>query len=233
MSQQTPAKFTPVTFLLYITTHLSDPHKACLLGPAWRGDGAAHRFHPAIVTHRHFFVPEAGVAWVRVNFPLATASSPRAGRGAGRQGGAIEAIANPVSRLLFRSFDWVVRLNPDVVVLDFAPFYAHMVGGYEAVVGTCSGGRVLTDFTVFRAAAIDRDAVEMRCPPGIGPLPNAECEMTRLLRNATLAGLVKVVYKTRSTCRMTWKGVVMHVHNTSACSGPTLSLQRQQSIHSV
>lgn len=221
MSQQ-----TPLTILLYVTSHLSDSHKAFLLGPTWQGNGAAYRCHPALATaHKHFFVPEAGVAWVQSHFPHATASSPRAGKStAGRQGGAIEAIANPSSRLLFRSFDWVVRLNPDVVILNFSPFYAHMVGGekyYEAVVGTCSGGRVLTDFTVFRAAAIDRDAVAMRCPPGIGRLPNAECEMTRSLRNASLADLVAVVYKTRSTCRMTWENIVMHTHNTSARSSHT------------
>lgn len=211
----------PLTFLLYVTTHLSDYHKACLLGPAWSGAGAAYPEnlrHPALAfAHHHFFVPSAGVAWVREHFPNATASSPRAGAGAGKQAGAIEAMTDLASRQLFRSVDWVVRLNPDVFVLDFSPFYAQISYRYEAIVGTCSGGRVLTDFTVFRAAALDRDAVVMRCPPGIGRLPNAECEMTRALRNATLAGLVKVVYRTRSTCRMTWKGVVMHihVHNTS------------------
>ena len=207
--------------VLYVTTHLSDAHAKLLLTPCWGDDSPVsfRRRHPALsAAHLHFFVPEERVAWLRTHFPRASASSPRAGTDAGRQGGAVEAMANPSSRRLFRDFDWVIRLNPDVAVLDFSPFYAHMVSGqYDAVVGTCSPGwRVLTDFTVFRPQAIDRERVGWKCPPGIGRLPNAECEMTRILRNASLAGRVKVVYRTQhprsSTCRITWSGVVLHSH---------------------
>mmetsp|Transcript_21399 Transcript_21399/g.63344 ORF Transcript_21399/g.63344 Transcript_21399/m.63344 type:complete len:423 (-) Transcript_21399:199-1467(-) len=213
---ETPIVPLLMRVVLYVTTHLSDAHAKLLLTPCWGDDSPVsfRRRHPALsAAHLHFFVPAERVAWLRTHFPRASVSSPRAGTGARRkQDGAIEAMANPSSRRLFRDFDWVIRLNPDVAVLDFSPFYAHMVSGrYDAVVGTCPGWRVLTDFTVFRPQAIDRERVDWTCPPNI-PRPNAECEMTHMLRNASLAGRVKVVYRTQSTCRITWSGVVLHSH---------------------
>merc|ERR1711924_257834 len=103
-------------------------------------------------------------------FPAATFSAPPPEVAFDAQRGAMSAITNPDSRRLFRKYDWVIRMNPDVTIWNFAPIYAQMTERVDALIGECDG-RVMTDFTMFRSAAIDHPPVNWTCSHRA--LPNA------------------------------------------------------------
>jgi hypothetical protein len=128
----------------------------------------------------------------------------------GKQPGAIEAMTNNISRTIFRKYDWVVRLNPDVRIHSFDEVYKYMTWKFDAIVGSCRG-RVMTDFTVFRPRIFDTPLQPFKCPYKV--VPNAECEMTHLVQNAKKANRLKIAYNTTERqCRTLWKNVVTHHH---------------------
>lgn len=196
---------TRLNILLYVTTHLSEEHSRQL-----DADWNTTTSHP-VLSHADilFFTPR--INWERLlsRFPTATFHEPSPRNAYNYQLGAIEAMTNENSTKHFKKYDWVIRLNPDVKILDFYPIYKHMTDDYDALVGDCKG-RIMTDFTVFRPRILE-------LPPGVVscriPQPNAECEMTRILQNTQTSKRVKILYKTpNSICRIRWAGVVVHNH---------------------
>lgn len=216
------ASVPAMKLLLYVTTHLSAQH-AIRMEQCWNMTTA----HPALANaDLHFFVPQSKWSWLRSRFPHATYNAPRALDNTTRlhkQRGAIDAMNNSASRKLFRAYDWIVRLNPDVTIVSFAPIYSQMTEDVDALVGDCKG-RMMTDFAVFRPRAIDRDPVPWICPayPYV-PYPNAECEMTHMLQPAVLDGRVRTIYNTSTyACRFVWKGIVEHQHGQGCTHAHTI-----------
>ena len=199
--------------LLYVTTHLSVQHDICLQ-KCWNITTG----HPVLSqADVHFFAPRSTWSSLRRRVTHATYSAPSVQTKGDKQRGAIEAMTNPASRELFRRYDWIIRLNPDVTILSFAPIFSQMTEDVDALVGDCYG-RVMTDFTVFRPRAIDRDPIKWVCPAKV-PRPNAECEMTHMLRPTTLDGRVRTIYRTTTpTCRFGWVGTVVHHNGGKGCT---------------
>lgn len=189
--------------LLYITTHLSAQHLSYLTA-CWNTTTR----HPVLAAADTLvFAPHSKWKILKMIFPTAMYNSPRKKRQS-YQLGAIDAMANNKSREIFKNYDWVVRLNPDVIIYSFDPIFKHMTDQVDALVGMC-GEHYMTDFTVFR--------------PKILPLQhyygneteteeNAEYQMTKLLKNVDI-GHIKILYKTPDyQCRFRWGDVVMHIH---------------------
>ena len=215
--------------LLYVTTQLSMQHRN-FLTRCWGNTTAAH---PALSqADVLFFAPESKWPWLRARFPHALYNAAnednRTGhRVSNKNIGAIEAMTNPRSREIFRTYDWIILLNPDVVIYSFDPIYQQMTDDTDAVVGMCDV-RVMTDFTVFRPRAIDmplpawtagsdilrNDKGKQICDPS-----NPECKMTRVLYASMVANRTTVVYRSPyRECRFRWEHVIIHTHDT-VCAG--------------
>ena len=195
--------------LLYVTTHLSTQHLKYLTN-CWNTTTR----HPVLATSDTlFFAPHNKWSTLQKLFPNAMYTSPQPNR-QGYQEGAIDAMINKDAQKIFQNYDWVVRLNPDVVIYSFARIHEHMTDDLDALIGTCAfHNRAMTDFVVFRPRILNTSLTKpLSCryyPPGT----NAECDMTNLLQNATYANRTKSLYRTPGgRCRTRWKNVVMHKH---------------------
>ena len=192
--------------LLYVTTHMSPQHKHRL-------DKDWYTPHPALArAHVLFYTPSTNWEMLRRSFPNASFLAPPPSLAYKYQQGAMIAMTDNRSLGVFKQYDWIIRLNPDVTICSFNETYRHMTSQYDALVGDCEG-RIMTDFTVFRPAALEAPKPNRTCGPHKSSL-NAECQMTSQLERSVANGRVRTLYKTPGAyCRMLWKANVMHVHS--------------------
>lgn len=159
--------------LLYMTTHMSDHHADHLLG-CWPYsiansklvrmadvtvfmNGPEKRQNLDAFMVRHVFRDKNITIHHSTNL--------------GYQNGAISAMAEGDKQGWFQGYDWVIRLNADVIIRDDAYLLSIMLGN-EDVAGifvdcwgicnqakhcTNTGYLIHSDFTVFRPSAIPRD----------------------------------------------------------------------------
>jgi hypothetical protein len=252
--------------LLFVTTHLSAEHLLFLSAcwPTMLSQPALRR------AHLHFFVtangacsPRPTLGWtscllrngsfdtrrnvqsVRNLFPNASFAVHRvdsSGDNHGKQAGAIASIMDRASKQLFASYDWVIRLNPDVILYDAQAIVSLMIDSRDAVLVECtrqSGGAwkgpvVMTDLTVFRPHALVRDEdapcagtceSHMRpyCDTSLGLnvsrcLANAEHNLTRMLVSTLESGRYAWLWRSHdATCRVRDPRVAVHEHSTKRC----------------
>ena len=159
-----------------------------------------------------------------------------------KQMGAVVALSEADRRGWFRGYDWVVRLNPDVIVREDRFLHKSMADeGIDAVLAFCTatGGRIHTDFMVWRPAKV---------PPGAFVLPpnitttcarsaqnrcNAEHRATRafapLIASGRYATLPQTYGPGRGGCRVdsaTADSRVVHAMQAAvpACDAPSRRL---------
>ena len=165
--------------LLYVTTHLSEWHTSglrCLWPAAAR---RARLLRDAVVFNSGRPATAAQLAAVAAAFPRynnrsveifsaeATRQVHRKAFTLGstkKQMGAILALSEAEARGWFDGYDWVVRLNPDVIVSEDRFLRTHMArDGIDAVLAFCgrsspsrTTSRVHTDFMAWRPATLPR-----------------------------------------------------------------------------
>jgi len=169
---------TMLRTLLYVTTHLSEWHTSglrCLWPAAAR---RARLLRDAVVFNSGRPATAAQLAAVAAAFPRynnrsveifsaeATRQVHRKAFTLGstkKQMGAILALSEAEARGWFDGYDWVVRLNPDVIVSEDRFLRTHMArDGIDAVLAFCgrsspsgtSTSRVHTDFMAWRPATL-------------------------------------------------------------------------------
>ena len=165
--------------LLYVTTHLSEWHTSGLrcLWPAAARRARLLRDADVVVFNSGRPATAAQLAAVAAAFPRynnrsveifsaeATRQVHRKAFTLGstkKQMGAILALSEAEARGWFDGYDWVVRLNPDVIVSEDRFLRTHMArDGIDAVLAFCgrsspsrTTSRVHTDFMAWRPATL-------------------------------------------------------------------------------
>lgn len=122
--------------------------------------------------------------------------------------GAMLALHEAVARKWFAPYDWVIRLNPDVLVLDDGWIVQQMQDpAVDALLVMCTSG-VHTDFTIFRPGALRPDAYT-------SAFSNAEKETEHEMQDIISAGRYRVLPGTwvRGYCRVRGpQSPVVHDH---------------------
>ena len=159
--------------LLYITTHMSDQHVELLLGcwPYTIANSKLVRMADVAVfvngnqNRRNY--NEALLRTVFQSKNITVHHSPNLGY----QNGAISAMANGDKQGWFQGYDWVVRVNPDVIIRDDTYLLSTISGDVDVdgVFVDChekckgdthcndTGFQMHSDFTAFRPSAIPSD----------------------------------------------------------------------------
>ena len=220
--------------LLYVTTHLSPQHVR-FLSTCWPNvlrsfaevnaeSSLAFFITPRLdanhsSTTRDLNVMALGLS-DHIRNVTVIASSVR-----GKQAGAIAAMMDRRAAALFARHDWVLRLNPDVIVED-ASYLLSLMGrtlpGSRtlcAILCNCHHNskvlRVMSDFVAFRPRAIDRTVDPGRVRTYYGAsgsgMGSAEHEMTRLLVPTLDSGrYMWLSHSIQPYCRVRLPGIVYH-----------------------
>ena len=151
--------------LLFVTTHLSPTHKQ-FLSTCWRQMLVQPFFQNADVI---FYLTEAMArasdleSLSQFSKALVTSGVKGLLPWAGGQGPSTAAMHNPHMFGIWKRYDWVIRLNPDVVVYNPDRLQRYMESpDVDAVLSSCStpstdplDRRVMSDFVVFRPGHIN------------------------------------------------------------------------------
>lgn len=178
---------TPGRVLLYVTTHFSKQHEMYLKycwpnilarSPLLQAADVAVYLNPSKVENRNeamdvlkeTFADHNLVVYLRENAEYTT--------------GATMAMTEAVTNNYFGGYDWVIRLNPDVIIRDDSYLMEHMVDpAVSALLINCSrrGNKVHTDFFMIRPHLLS-----------LGSFPttvfrnNAELSFTRSIQESVL-----------------------------------------------
>lgn len=140
----------------------------------------------------------------------------------GYQEGAILAMHEAMTHRWFDGYDWVIRLNPDVLVMDDGWIIDTMADpDVDAIFSSCEWG-VHTDFMIFRPRVLGAESFNSTT------FPIAEQEATFEFRNVTDHGRHRMLPGQQHApgwCRVTGKeSPVVHDHNmVPECSARILS----------
>ena len=97
--------------------------------------------------------------------------------------GAIQPLMEGMEKRYFDGYDWIVRLNPEVLIKDDAWLWAQMADPQtNALVVWCTRGRIHTDFTAFRVSALEPHRFMLNTSQ-LSKAHNAETHMTEALAN--------------------------------------------------
>lgn len=105
-----------------------------------------------------------------------------------KQLGAIQAMKDPFLRdnNCFDSYDWIIRLNPDVLIRNDEWMRATMLSAtVDAILIQYKPGEIHTDFTAFRPHAIDTNATYTEKGK-----PNAERHFFHYLEKVIASGRI-------------------------------------------
>ena len=156
----------------------------------------------------YFTTPRPTQEWLTTLPLIGHHTSPNPGY----QQGAMQAMHDASIVPVVKGYDWIVRLNPDVLLLDFKPIYHLMQDpDADAILGSCLqwSKQVMTDFTVLRRHVFTSVLKQPRRNS------NAELDMTACLARTLGTGFkrTKWIYYGNGECRTTLKGQVMHQHD--------------------
>ena len=218
--------------LLFVTTHLSPTHKQ-FLSTCWRQMLVQPFFQNADVI---FYLTEAMArasdleSLSQFSKALVTFGVKGLLPWAGGQGPATAAMHDPHMFGVWRRYDWVIRLNPDVVVYNPDRLQRYMESpNVDAVLGSCStpstnplDRRVMSDFVVFRPGRINLTTAVHRRSNEEGKLQelNAENDLSYILRPIVERNRSVWIYEKTSgqNCRTKLPHEIMHEHGLSACT---------------
>ena len=218
--------------LLFVTTHLSPTHKQ-FLSTCWRQMLLQPFFQNADVI---FYLTEAMArasdleSLSQFSKALVTSGVKGLLPWAGGQGPATAAMHDPHMFGVWRRYDWVIRLNPDVVVYNPDRLQRYMESpNVDAVLGSCStpstnplDRRVMSDFVVFRPGRINLTTAVHRRSNEEGKLQelNAENDLSYILRPIVERNRSVWIYEKTSgqNCRTKLPHEIMHEHDLSACT---------------
>lgn len=218
--------------LLFVTTHLSSTHKQ-FLSTCWRQMLSQPFFHDADVI---FYLTEAMTRASDLE-PLSQFTKAHVTTGvkgllpwARGQGPATAAMHDPHMFGIWSRYDWVIRLNPDVVVYNPDRLQRYMESpDVDAVLGSCStpstdplDRRVMSDFVVFRPGRINLTTAVHRRSNNGGQMQelNAENDLSYILRPIVERNRSVWIYEKASgtNCRTKLPREIMHDHNLAPCT---------------
>jgi hypothetical protein len=163
-----PSEGTASSLVLFVTTHLSSNHISFL--KCWPSKILAHSESLAradVIVQTYGFV-SPDVKDMLHAFPNRVIRLADLGENTGKQSGAMRGIAEAFRNGWFTRYEWVVRLNPDVVIWSDTRLMAAMVSSKTwGVFGTCHFGRkpwqlaknrINTDIFAFRPNQISSTA---------------------------------------------------------------------------
>ncbi|OLQ05908.1 hypothetical protein AK812_SmicGene10863 [Symbiodinium microadriaticum] len=155
----------PLRLAVFMTTHWSDHHKQYL--PCW--ERAVQ--HLSLLQDADLILYTSGnissSELARFHFRNITV---RKYINPGWQEGAVQAVqdgfgAKGYQEKWFEGYDWVIRLNPDVLIMDDKWLLETMGdASVDGIFGQCMGRQLHTDFFAVRPQAMDHTIVD-GCPP--------------------------------------------------------------------
>ena len=192
--------------LLYVTTHASELHLSFWRRwPEMLSQAPLHDFDVFV----YFTNPHPPNEWFHT-LPLI---GHHIGTNPGYQQGAIQAVHDTAMIPITVGYDWIIRLNPDALLLDFQPTYHLMQDpDTDAILGNClppPSMKAMTDFTVLRRHVF----ISVLKQPKRDT--NAELDMTACLVRTLGPDFkrTKWIYNAQGVCRIRLKGQVMHQHD--------------------
>merc|ERR1712183_1004990 len=125
----------------------------------------------------------------------------------------------------FAGYDWVIRVNPDVVIWDEKPLLQLMqpVSTWAVFANCgntkcrirCSSGLIHTDFFAVRPEKVNAHAFEVA-------FDHAERQATWAFRNIVSRGADAWLVPNGNGFRRIRRGGILHDHNTQRCGIPSL-----------
>ncbi|CAJ1346449.1 unnamed protein product, partial [Effrenium voratum] len=161
-SQATPETEPELRLALFMTTHWSALHQGFL--PCW-GFASKHLNllrQSDLVIYTSKRPKEEQLA--QLHFRNITVREHKA---AGYQAGAIQALVDGFGskgfeEKWFEQYDWVIRLNPDVLIMDAEWLQATMQNdSVDAIFQACDKMRIHTDFFAVRVRAVNHTLVDV------------------------------------------------------------------------
>jgi len=203
-----PRQQTKRDVLLYVTTHLSTNHFRCwTCWPHMLGRLQYISRHADLTVYAGYDQLKLSLAHVQAWLNSARSMLPNgtvrffAGSNPGYESGAKLALQHAAREGWFNAYSWVIRVNPDVLVLDEAPLVRWMkMPDVSGVFANCVGfddrhpepypwtnvtRHLHTDFTAFRPSVLPRGKDAYKRYQSFGA---AEWVMTKMLEGVVKNG---------------------------------------------
>lgn len=210
--------------LLFVTTHLSDQH---LMALEWIWPSTTA--NSTLLTNADVLFYTASHSseldgLLQTAFPKNENVTVVEYSNDGYQAGAIKAMSEAMEKRWFDSYDWVIRVNPDVIIRNETWIAAQMLNpGVWGVMADCSdemlnGDKpmVHTDFCAFRPEFVDDVHAERANQVGIAVRVNAELHATKLFEDIWSTGHAAILPDndwSSGSCRVRGaQGSVIHDH---------------------
>ena len=158
-----PVGWSDIKLLIYMTTHLPEHHVVFL--PCWKN--AIERMDIFKYADGMIYTPTDPSEEQLKMLPFRSTIIKKVPTNIGYQEGAVQAMIDPFldkNVSWFDNYDWVIKLNADVMIRNDTWFMQTMLNTtFDMIVHDCyssefSGGPVLhSDFIAFRPRAVDRD----------------------------------------------------------------------------
>ena len=216
--------------LFYITTHLSNTH-VLFLQNCWYN--TRQPFSEFDIDFHFYITAERKIdTRILVNFPHTSTYVPNYGYGPG----ATSAMYNPSTRKLFKQYDWVIRLNPDVIIYNASSIIEYMKDPYAyGIFGNCKTKTykkfpyirtytdkcktgctkriIMTDFYAFRGW-LNLSTTRIN-PHEI----STEIDATMLFHDTVARGHDRWIlpYNKDGSCRIRKYGEIVHEHSIYRC----------------
>lgn len=227
--------YSKLKILLYVTTHLSILHKQ-FMNQCW------YNMYMNITKHAnvnvHLYITNNATMYNSSYLPFPHTFTQV--HNYGYQAGAISALYNKRMQKLFRTYDWIIRLNPDVIIYNVISIIDLMnnpsvygifgncnlrelsrvkqifpflpFNSYpDKCISGCVHRRIMTDFTIFRG-----NVSLAHVPRSI----NAEDDATLLFHKITRSYRDRWIYPYNidKSCRTRLYNTIVHEHSTSRCN---------------
>jgi hypothetical protein len=179
-SQEREKTWSDIKLVIYMTTHLPKIHEKYL--PCWKD--AIQRLEIFKYADLILYTSRVPTVGLLKQLPFRN-TTVKMYNNSGYQSGAIQAMIDPFvdDVTWFDGYDWVIRLNPDVLIRNDTWLMRTMLdptmnGIFHNCVNRNNTIKLHTDFYAFRPSAIDRQLVLRSLNT-----ENAEYHMTAALRN--------------------------------------------------
>mmetsp|Transcript_18288 Transcript_18288/g.42884 ORF Transcript_18288/g.42884 Transcript_18288/m.42884 type:complete len:300 (-) Transcript_18288:193-1092(-) len=213
----------PLRVAVLMTTHWSDAHKKYL--PCW---GRAVQQLPLLQHADLILYTPANISSSdieRFHFRNVTVKHYV---NEGWQQGATKAVKDAFGEKgyqekWFEGYDWVIRLNADVLIMDDMWLRKTMENAsIDGIFGACMGNQIHTDFFALRPQAVDYKLVD-ECSDKYGAEKHFTCAIANVLRSRRFTWVEGAEER---VCKMVGAhSPIVHVHNFSECCPDYLAPQ--------
>lgn len=216
--------------LIYMTTHLSIQHldflRYCWPLVVERSQLLQQsNITVFVATNESSLKKEAENLLLRAYYPIVPCLNMIQQDNPGYHSGAMLAMHKAMEDDLFRGYDWVIRLNPDVLILDDKWIMKTMMdSSIDAILVICKSG-IHTDFTVFRPSKVFQKGKSFTSNFMLNAENETKYELSETLKNGRYKILPGNFGKIRGYCRVRGKtSPVIHDHEfVQECIPPIIA----------